>query len=256
MADLQAEIPEFSLREAITVLFKRRLPILACYGGILAVTFLYCLLAPPTYEAGVRFLLKHDRQDPLITADQQSVQMLSRPAVTEEDLNSEMAVMQSQTVLEKTVRDLGLDTAPISWTARLAALPGAGLRGLYNLVHGERGPTRFDRAVAQLRKRLLVMPEKRSAILDARLRWGNPVVAARILERVSDHYMTQHVAVRGQPETQAFFLEQMEKKKADLAAIEQQIQGVRAGSNGQVIEYERQLAIQQSAEFEAEWRKA
>lgn len=254
--DLQAGIPEFSPRDLATVIFKRRRAIVSCYAAILGVTLLYCFFWPPTYEAAVRILVKHDRLDPLVTADQRSLQTLSRPIVTDEDLNTEGAVVQSNSVLEATVRDLGLDRARTPWYLWLLSLPQNTIDSIYNFVHRKPNPTPFDRAVQGLRRRLIVLPQKRSAVIELRLRWGDPAFAARVLDRLSQNYLAQHLAVRSGPDTHAFFLAQAAEKKAELATIEQQIQRVRDGASSDVIDYERQLAIQQSADFEAEWRKA
>jgi uncharacterized protein involved in exopolysaccharide biosynthesis len=256
MATLQIPISRFSPRDLLRILFKRKTPIIVFYGAMLVVAALYCFFWPPTYEAEVRFLVKHNRQEPVISSDLQSVRMISREAVTESDLNTEMDVLQSQQVLETTARDLDLEHLPVHWMIRLLNFPLKATRSVYNWYHGKPNPDAFATSVARLQKNLFVIPEKKSDIIDVRLRWGDRVMAEKLLEQVSDNYLAQHLQVTKAPDTRELFLQQAEAKKTELASIEDQMNAIEPGATLEAMQLRQDLLSRQVADFQNQQRKA
>src|SRR5690349_18419375 len=119
MAKLETSVSEISVRDVLGLLFKRKWPIIGLYSAVVLATASYCFFWPPTYEAAVRFLVRHDREAPVMSSDQEGVRMLTKSAVTEDDLNSEMAILNSPTVLEETARDLKIDSMKEHWLLRV-----------------------------------------------------------------------------------------------------------------------------------------
>src|SRR5580765_4436873 len=119
MAEIHIMPSRITARDVIGVVFKHKWAALSVFAVLFVGVATYCFFWPPTYEAHVRFLLKNDRQVPVITPDQENIRVLQRPMVTEEELNSEMAILISAGVLEQTVRDLSLDQLPEHWAIRL-----------------------------------------------------------------------------------------------------------------------------------------
>jgi uncharacterized protein involved in exopolysaccharide biosynthesis len=256
MAKLETSVPEISVRDVLGLLFKRKWSVIGLYSAIVVATASYCFFWPPTYEAAVRFLVLHDRDAPVISSDQDGVRMLAKPAVTEDDLNSEVAILNSPAVLEKTVRDLKIDGMKEHWLLRVVSAPLLYIGETYNEYHSKPNASPVARAVERLSKKLFVMPQRKSAILEARLQWGDPEFARTILQRLSENYMAQNLAVHKSPGTQDFFLEQVNLKKAELASVERQIESIRPGANSGAIGLEKQLAHKEATDFEAEWRRS
>ena len=72
-----------SLREIVRVIFRQKWAILGLYSAIVLGVGLLLLLAP-SYEAHQRFLLRVDRDDPIVTTDQDPVvRTFSRQRITE-----------------------------------------------------------------------------------------------------------------------------------------------------------------------------
>jgi uncharacterized protein involved in exopolysaccharide biosynthesis len=256
MALLESEVPEISPKEIAAVFFRRFRQMLIVYATIVIVASAYCFFWPPTYEAGARFLVKHDRAEPILTSEQGDVRMLSRQMVTEDDLNSEMAILQSPAVIEKTVRDTNMTGLREHWLIRLMNAPIAAISDVYNQYHGKAGASAFTRAADRLNRKLDVSPQKKSAILEAHVRWGDPEYAKFLLETITKNYMAHHVEVHRVPDTQSFFLQQAESKKEALEAVERQIEAIRPGATLGGATFEKELWLKQSSDFEAEWRKA
>lgn len=255
VAETRFAIPAFSLRDALGVLSRHRRPALALWGTLVGAVALYCFFWPPTYEARVRFLVKHERQEPLLSAEQGGVRMLSRPAVTEEDLNSEVAVMQSAAVLEATVRELGLENLREHWALRAVNWPIERVAALYGWYHDRPPADAAEKAVSRLRRKMLVAPQKKSAVIEVALQWGHPEAATRILESLSRSYLQQHLALRGNPERETFFGRQAERKKAELQALDGEIRAIRLGAGSAAVNVEKELAVKTLSDLESELRR-
>ena len=256
MASLEIPLSRFSPRDLLRILFKRRSPILVFYGAMIVAAGLFCFFWPPTYEASVRYVVKHNRDEPVISSDQQSVRMISRQAVTENDLNTEMDVLQSQSVIEKTTRDLDLEHMPQHWAIRLLNLPLKGVRGVYNWYHHKPNPDAFASAVARLQKNLFVIPEKKSDIIEVRLRWGDRELAEKLLNQLSENYLAHHLEVSKAPDTREFFLAQAAEKRAELSDLEAQMDKIEPGASMESVRLRQDLLARQAAEFQNQQRKA
>ena len=243
-------------KDAVAVVFKHKGAIALVYFAFVLAVGTYCFFWPPTYEAAVRLLVKNDRQEPVISPEQDGVRMISRQAVTEEDLNSEMAIVTSSAVLEQTARDMKLDTLPEHWLVRLLNAPVESLSEAYNNYHGKQNLDAFGRAVRRLAQKVSVEPEKKSAILRLKVRWGDPQFAEALLERVRVNYVAKHLAVHASPDTQDFFRDQIHEKREHLAQTERKIEAVRPGATTGTLSLEKELDLKQAADFESEARKA
>ncbi len=256
MSEVQIPLSPLSPRDIAGVLYRHAWAMIVCYVVLVGGVGLYCFFWPPSYEAAVRFLVKNDRLEPIITPDQGELRTVTRSDVSEADLNSEAAIIQSGAVLEKTVRDLKLDTLPEHWIIRLVRWPLERATDIYNRYHVRPGDTPVGRATGRLNDHLTVEPQKKSEIITVRLTWGHPAMAETILNTLAQNYLAQHLAVRKAPEAQAFFEQQVERKKQEIAALDEQIAAIRPGGTSASVEAEREIATRQAAEFEAEWRKA
>lgn len=256
MDELESAVPTISLRDVLAVLFRHKLSMAVVYASVVLVSAAYCFFWPPTYEAGVRFLVKHDREEPVLSADPASVRMLSKQIVSEDDLNSEAAIMQSPVVLEQTVRETGMMDIPDHWLIRLINRPIGFAADVYNQYHGQKGAEPLAQAADRLGRRLTVEPEKKSAILDVRVRWGSPEYARLVLEKLSASYLRHHTEVHHIADSQSFFLGQVNAKKAELATLEGQIEALRPGATLGNLTLDRDLLTRQANDFESEWRRA
>lgn len=245
-----------SPRDLVAPIFRHRWAALICYLVVVGVTALYCFFWPPSYEATVRYLVKNNRLEPVLTAEQDGIHTVTPPIVTDADLNSEAEIMQSHGVLERTVRELGLQNAPEHWAVRLLRAPIEFGKRTYNRYHARPDESTEARAIRRLGAAIEVEPQRESSVILVKLRWGHPGAAADILTTHAQAYLTTHLSVRRAPDSTQFFAEQVERAKADLARIDADIAAIRPGATSAQLEADRALAAQQASEFEAEWRKA
>lgn len=245
-----------SVRDLVGVVFRHRSAAMICYAVIVLGTALYAFFWPPTYEATVRYLVKNDRLEPLLTAGQDAIRTVSRPSVTDADLNSETEIMQSRAVLERTVREGRLENLPEHWALRLLRRPIEFGKEVYNGYHDRPGEDPLGKAVRRLGTAIDVDLQRESAVILVRLRWGHPRAAEELLSLHSAAYLAQHLAVRRAPDAQQFFQAQMARATAELARIDEEIAAIRPGATSAQLEADRALAARQASEFDAEWRRA
>src|ERR1700730_11891452 len=100
--------PEVSLRDVLSPLFRRRRLFVLSLCGILLGTILAAVLQPSQYEAHMEILVKRERVDPVVTTEATTQMAQAAPAVTEEEINSEVEILKSRDLLEKVVLASGL----------------------------------------------------------------------------------------------------------------------------------------------------
>src|SRR5271155_2250908 len=129
--------------------------------GIFAGALLCALLLPRKYEAEMKILVNRERVDAVVTPDPDNVNGPGIvPAVSEEDLNSEVELIKSRDLLERVVLACGLSVERQAvwerWTGwaesflrRTPATPEMGLAS----------------AVQTLEERLIVDPMKKTTLI-------------------------------------------------------------------------------------------
>ena len=97
----------FSLRDVVTILFRHKRVVVLSFMGILTGAVLAAVLHAPEYRASTKFLIERERLDPVISPGQ-STPPEARGEVTEEELNSEVELIESADVLRQVVVSCGL----------------------------------------------------------------------------------------------------------------------------------------------------
>src|SRR5690242_763640 len=96
-----------TLRELVVVLFRRRRVFVSVAGLLLTVAVLYALLGTK-YQANMKVLVRRGRADAPVSAAANAPLDLTRIAVTEEELNSEVELLRGADVMRKVVEETGL----------------------------------------------------------------------------------------------------------------------------------------------------
>ena len=100
---------KISLRDLLTIAFRRKKIAAICFFGVMAWALLFVLFVPPFYSVPVKFLVQRSRVDAEISALQTTPIAVSSE-LTEEDLNSEIGLLQDDNdVLREVVLACGLN---------------------------------------------------------------------------------------------------------------------------------------------------
>jgi uncharacterized protein involved in exopolysaccharide biosynthesis len=223
----------FSMKELVGAVFRYKKTALLCFFGVLTGAVLAAFLQPAQYTATTEFLVGEGRADEVVSTEP-TVQPIVKPAVSEEDLNSEIELLHSQDVLREVVVACGLDQRK------------ALLDHIFGMPRPER---RIDRAVIRLNKELNIELVKKSNLIDVTYRARDPQSAVQVLKSLTDAYMQKHVAVHSPPGQFEFFAQETERYKQNLADAETQLKQFSDQNDGVAPQVSRDIALQKLSEF-------
>ena len=226
-------VTSLTLRELAAIFFRQSRLVAATFCCIVALSLLYVLLSP-RYESHFRVLLQHERSDPPVSAQGGNAVDFRRSEITEEELNSESALLRDDNLLRRVVATAGL--VPANAT--------------------QENPEReVEQTVRKVASRLEVEPVRRSNLIDVRYRSRNPEKAAKVLTVLASAYLDKHLELQRPSGESAFFNEQAEAsgkrlQHAEASLVEfTQTRGVSSAA------LERDIALQRLGEAEAHYRQ-
>jgi uncharacterized protein involved in exopolysaccharide biosynthesis len=242
----------YTLRDFSGVLFRQAPIAIFCFLLVVAVAVVAILLMPDRYQSEMRILVKHDRADTLISASAGAEQMLS-PEVTEQELNSEIELLQAPDILAQVAQATKL-TDPLndaSWNPLLRWG-----RPVAAKAAPETSDEALARAVQHLRDHLHVEPVKRTWMISVRYASPDPKLSKQVLEALSQAYQEKHLAVRRAPGTRQFFVEQSAEASKELEAIKDKLMEFGAQNGTVSAAAEKDAVLAKVAEFESLGRQA
>jgi uncharacterized protein involved in exopolysaccharide biosynthesis len=223
----------FSLRDLVTVGFRHKQVALRCFFGFLLGAVLAAIFLPAQYSATTKFLVDRERQDPVVSPEQQSSVMV-RNDVTEEELNSEIELLQSGDVLRQVVTSCGLDRH----------------KSLREYVFGPMTPEKkLAKATEKLQSDLQIELVKKSDLISVTYSNHDPQLAARVLKALGDAYIRKHVEVHSPPGQVQFFDGETDRYKKDLGDAEEQLKAFAQQPGGVAPQMNRDITLQKLSEF-------
>src|ERR1700720_2811887 len=90
-------------RDLLDIGYRRRRTFGGAFLLIMLGAVVAALVMPRRYESEIKILVHRERADPLVTAQQTAAVEQNMPSLTEEEINSEEAILRSQDLLEKVV---------------------------------------------------------------------------------------------------------------------------------------------------------
>jgi uncharacterized protein involved in exopolysaccharide biosynthesis len=240
-----------SIRDFLTIVFKRRRLILTFFLTALGVTALVTFLSPPTYEAKAAILVKKASAEMPLVPTESSQLIISQ--VSEEDLNSEMTILKSRQAIEDTLHGLGVDKTwrHDTWLQRLQNAAAASL-GAPRLSY-------FDEMVLQLEKKIEVQPIRKSNVIEVSYRNRDPDWATKVVQGLTDRYLTHRAEVYQSAGAVTFFDEQtqaasarLERAERALAAYSSQagVSVLASPGDSQSLAAEKEASLRRLADFE------
>lgn len=230
----------FSLRDVMAVLFRQRRVVALSFVTVLLAAFAVAVFSKSEYEAEAKILVEQTRQDPIVTSSTtESAAPNDIGELTEENVNSEVDLLESNDVLEKVVVACGLDKVESRpWYRRLIPEPRD-----QNI--------RIARAVANLGESLHVEPVKKSNLIAVSYRSNDPILASRVLNALSGFYLEKHVAVHRPPGAYEFFQKETIRFRTEMNADNQKLLEFNQKQSVVAPEVEKANVLQQLAQFES-----
>jgi uncharacterized protein involved in exopolysaccharide biosynthesis len=223
----------FSLRDLVAIGFRHQRVAMLCFFGLVLGSVLAAIFQPAQYRATTKFLVDRERQDPVVSPEQ-NAPVVMRAEVSEEELNSEIELLQSGDVLRQVVTSCGLDQH----------------KSLREYVLGPMSPEkRIAKATERLQSALQIEPLKKSDLINVTYTSPDPQLAARVLRALGDAYIQKHVEVHSQPGQVKFFDEETERYKKDLSDAETQLKTFSEQPGGVAPQMTRDITLQKLSEF-------
>lgn len=197
----------FTLRDIVAVGFRRRRLILLTFLGIFLGAIVVAVAGGAKYEAQMKILVRHRRVDPVVSTTPESASVV-QPAVSEEEINSEVELIKSHDLIEQVAADCGLDKVKRHFWSNWFPAPEA---------------LRLPKAVARLSNEVKVEPVRKSNLIDVTYRSTDPRMAARVLQTLGNLYLQKHMAVNHPPGQFDFFNQQAEQYRRNLADAEERL---------------------------------
>jgi uncharacterized protein involved in exopolysaccharide biosynthesis len=243
--ELYAGVPKRSrtLREIAGVFFRHWRRIVVTFSVIVFSVTVYVWIMPRMYEAETEILVKRERADPVVTPENNAAPTLAQAVgVSEEDLNSEVELLQGRDLLEKVVIACGLDREPAGFIIRLV-----------NRLSGTQDyeTLRVPLAVRKLQKKLKVSALGRTNLVKVTYESRDPRLAANVLKTLTDFYLAKHLEVHRPPGTFAFFQNETTHYWDGLQAAERKLANFNLAQNTVSAQTEKSAAEQKLADFEA-----
>ncbi|MFY9681835.1 MAG: Wzz/FepE/Etk N-terminal domain-containing protein [Candidatus Sulfotelmatobacter sp.] len=225
----------FSLRDIVTIVFRHKRVVILSFLGILTGAVLAAVLHAPEYRASTKFLIERERLDPVISPGE-STPPESRGEVTEEELNSEVELIESADVLRQVVVSCGLDQKK----SFLGSLFGAG-----------NDATRIAKAAKRLQSDLKIEVVRKSNVISVSYTADDPQLAARVLSALGDAYLKKNVAVHRPPGQFEFFDQETQAYRKNLADAESKLKTFSSQEGGVAPQMARDITLQKLSEFRA-----
>jgi uncharacterized protein involved in exopolysaccharide biosynthesis len=237
-----------TLREMVMPIFRHKRTALFVFVGVLAGALLSALLLPRKFEAEMKILVNRDRVDTVVTPDPNAAEVVAPvPAVSQEDINSEVELLRSRDLLESVVAASGLGARKYSPWERM-------VERISNLTGGARSvpEARLARSVQDLQSRLIVDPLKKTTLIRVAYASRDPRLAARVLQTLAVLYQEKHAAVHRPVGTFSFFDQQASHYRDELAAAETRLTDFDGRENIVAPAAQKQFVLEQLSQFEAE----
>ena len=232
------EQPVPTARELAVVLFRRRRAFLWVSALVFAISILYAVFGTK-YQANMKILVRRGRADAPLSAGENAPLDLTRMAVTEEDLNSEVELLHADDILRKVAEETGV-----------------GQRDWLHFLRWDDGPAqREERAARRLAKKVKIEPLKKTNLIAINYASDDPQMAQRVLQSLAGAYLEKHMAVHRPAGQLHFFEQQIDESRRALDESKQRLLRFAALSGSAAAGLQRDLAVQKLSELDANHRQ-
>jgi uncharacterized protein involved in exopolysaccharide biosynthesis len=231
----QGRMYSLTLRDIVAVGFRRRRLMALSFLGVFLGAAVVALVIGSKYQSEMQILVRHRRADPVVGSTAETT-AAPETAVTEEEINSEVELIQSSDLLEHAVVTCGVDKVkPRLWSSWFPSNPAV----------------RTAEAVRKLKEDLKVEAVKKSNLIAVTYTSTDPQLAARVLNTLGNLYLGRHMAVNRFPGQFDFFDRQTELYRKELGDTDTQLVAF-AHDNGTVAaQSERDILVQKVTDLES-----
>src|ERR1035437_5603031 len=223
-----------SPQDIAAILVRRKWQILITFFLIVASVAIGTLQMPKQYESHMKFLVKNERADVVVTADSTTASGY-RSELTEEQVNTEIELLNSDSLLRQVVEKCGLEKRESS----------------NGSVAAERLPVAIEKAVTRLQKDLKISPVRKANVIEVDYTANNPHLAAAVLRQLADSYLEAHLRLHSTPGTYEFFASQTARYQNELKDAEAKLAEFRQRDNVVMLAEQKEAMLKSASESES-----
>jgi uncharacterized protein involved in exopolysaccharide biosynthesis len=223
-------------RDILAVVFRQRRAMLIAFGLVIIAAAVSGLWVPK-YETQMKILVRRQRSDEIVTASSNAPSQMFNDQVSEEDLNSEVELLNSEDLLRQVVITTGLSGVQGPSTDRESEI-------------------RVAKAVRTLGKQLKITPGHKSNVISVSYQSRDPKMAARVLATLATAYMEKHLEVHRSSGEFKFFDQQMRQYQQGLDQAQTKLTEFTKKTGVVSADLERDSALRQANEFDSAARQA
>jgi uncharacterized protein involved in exopolysaccharide biosynthesis len=223
-------------RDIIAVLFRQRWPMVSAFALVVIAVAISGVWIPK-YEAQMKILALRQRSDSMVTSSPNAPSQYSNNQVSEEDLNSEVELLNSDELLRKVVQTTGLEGQSGSSTGGASAVSIA-------------------KAVRRLSMDLKIEPLRKTNVISVSYDARDPKMAEEVLNALSAAYMEKHLEMHRSSGEFKFFDQQTDQYKQGLNQAQEKLTDFTKGTGVVSAELERDSALHQANDFDSTARQA
>jgi len=235
----------FDARDLLAIGFRHQGLVVVTFLIIAAVVVLVGLSRPTMYEAAIKILVKRERAEPIVTAEETPSFQTSQ-GVTEQEINSEIELLWSRDLHEKAVVSNRLQERQDR--SLWAALKGR-LRPSTNGRSDEQ--RRVAGAVLEFQNWFYVQPLKKSNLIRVSYASHDPHMAVQVINTVAELYLAKHLAVHRPVGAFGFFEQETARYRKELEALQARVAEYGRAQGVVAVAPEKETTLRQLTEFEA-----
>jgi polysaccharide biosynthesis protein PslE len=215
------------VRDLLAGFFYRKWLIVLTLMTSIVATAVFAMRTPEKYESRMKFLIKNVRLDTPLSSGKEE-QVVDNGEVAESEISSEIELLKSRDLLAEVVRqtDLGKPQDPSR-------------------------PTDIEAAVYKLEKDLILAPVKKANIIEVSYSSTSPQTAARVLQKLGELYLENHLKLHRPPGTSDFFKTQASGYERDLKDAENKFSSFQQQKDAVDIDRQKELTLGRLSEVTA-----
>lgn len=222
-------------RDLIAALFRQRRVILISFVLAIAAVLVSGIWIPK-YEAHMKVLVRRQRDDAVVSTYSTEPFQYS-DQVSEEDLNTEVELLNSEDLLREVVLKSGLAPAPAS-------------------PSDVAGQKRVAKAMLKLSKGLTIEPVHKSNVIQIHYVTRDPRTAVQVLNVLASVYIEKHMHAHRSSGESAFFDQEAQTYKQRMDDAQKKLVDFSNGTGVVSADLERDSALHEAADFDATARQA
>ena len=187
------------------------------------------------YQANMKVLVRRGRADAPVSAGINAPLDVTRVAISEEELNSEVELLRDQEIMRRVVQKTSV-----------------GGRDWFHFLRLNEGrPEQVERAARRLARRIKIEPVKRTNLIAVSYAADNPQTAAKVLRSLADVYLEKHMAVHRPAGELLFFEQQTAESRQQLEDANRRLLWFSKSHGVVAASQQRDLTLQKLSELDA-----